>query len=121
MVENTWSADIDEISDNAVAWEDQQISDDEADTISNSQEHNATNVANDVVNKITTKTQQPKYEDCDKYSCNKCDYTWKKRPGQKEIQYLIKIHIILQHYYKETENGLKSVLKEMTVLCVKVY
>ena len=105
------SADIDEISDNAVAWEDQQISDDEADTISHAQEHNATNVANDVVNKITTKTQQPKYEDCDRYSCNKCDYTWKMRPVQKEIQYLIKSHTILQHYYKEMENGLKKCFK----------
>ena len=48
-----------------------------------------------------------------KYSCNTCDHIWQSKHGQSKskVLYLIKSHIIHQHYNKNLEKGLNKNFK----------
>ena len=67
---------------------------------------------------IEIKAEQPKDVDGAKYSCNKCEYTWKTKSGRRDITYLIKSHISSQHFKEEMEVGLKNhFIEKKCTLC----
>ena len=117
------NADNDEISDDDIsdgeAGDDNNISDEEDNSFSNPVMPNETKLVKHVVSKmIEIKAEQPKGIYGAMYSCNKCEYTWKTKSGQRDIKYLIKIHICLKHFKEELEDGLTKHFKEkICTLC----
>ena len=108
----------DKISDddmsNGVAGEENNLLENEPDSISNQLQPNETKVAQDVVSKmIEIQTEKPKGLDGANYYCKKCDLIFKTKPGQKNIPYLIKSHICSKHFRRNFENGLNKHFNEM--------